>query len=156
MVSDNPSGGDNQQETNSSPETAELEPYWVCGFVDGEGCFSVSFHRNPYVRQTRGWQVYPTFQVSQHRDNRLVLEQLAKFFGTGQVRGKGPNSNVLVYCVFGVGRLYASVVPFFERYPLRVKERDFALFAAIVRGLRAKEHLCPEGFERLSHVWHTP
>ena len=25
----------------------ELDPRWVVGFVDGEGCFSVSIHRNP-------------------------------------------------------------------------------------------------------------
>src|SRR6476469_8990092 len=44
MRSENPTGADNQQETARS--TLELDPNWVVGFVDGEGCFSVSVHRN--------------------------------------------------------------------------------------------------------------
>jgi hypothetical protein len=44
MASDNRSGGDDQQET---AKTVGLDAQWVCGFVDGEGCFSVSIHRNP-------------------------------------------------------------------------------------------------------------
>jgi hypothetical protein len=61
VSSDNPTGADNQQETIKP--RIELDPSWVVGFVDGEGCFSVSIHKNPYVRRTRGWQVNPVFQV---------------------------------------------------------------------------------------------
>src|SRR5688572_22409020 len=74
MGSENPTGGDNQQETASAQ--VPLHPDWVCGFVDGEGCFSVSIHRNPYVRRTRGWQINAVFQVSQHRDSWSLLEEL--------------------------------------------------------------------------------
>jgi hypothetical protein len=55
MGGDNATSGENQQET----ARPRLDPMWVVGFVDGEGCFSVSVHRNPYVRQTRGWQLHP-------------------------------------------------------------------------------------------------
>ncbi len=64
MDGDNATGADNQQET-AIPRT-RLEPAWVVGFVDGEGCLSVSVHNNPYVRRTRGWQLHPVFQVYQH------------------------------------------------------------------------------------------
>ncbi len=87
MVSDNPSGGDNQQET---ARTSPLNALWVVGFVDGEGCFSVSIHGNPHVRRTRGWQISPVFQVSQHTAHRAVLEELMRFFSCGKVRTKGP------------------------------------------------------------------
>ena len=59
MSSDNPSGADNQQETAGSP--FELDPFWVSGFVDGEGCFSVSIHKNPGAMW--GWQLNPVFHV---------------------------------------------------------------------------------------------
>ena len=87
MSSDNPTGADNQQET--ARPSLELDPHWVVGFVDGEGCFSVSIHANPHVRRTRGWQVNPVFQVSQHESHRAVLEALVRFFGVGRVRSKG-------------------------------------------------------------------
>src|SRR3954452_18694520 len=68
MRSENPTGADNQQETARS--TLELDPNWVVGFVDGEGCFSVSVHRNLNARRTGGWQLHPVFHVYQHEDHR--------------------------------------------------------------------------------------
>ena len=126
-----------------------LHPGWVCGFVDGEGCFSVSIHRNPHVRRTRGWQVNPVFQVSQHQVHRSVLEDLRVHFGCGKVRSKGPASTVMVYAVDRIADLEAAVLPFFEANPLRVKAGDFEAFAAIVRSLRSKQHFTPEGVERV-------
>jgi hypothetical protein len=145
--SDNPTGADNQQETVSSE--LELDDRWIVGFVDGEGCFSVSIHSNPYVRRTRGWQVHPTFQVSQHQDHRGVLEALAGFFGCGNVRRKGPNSSVMIYAVDSLRELEATIIPFFERNTLVVKDADFSKFAAIVRAIRCKQHLEAAGFERV-------
>jgi hypothetical protein len=73
VSSDNPTGADNQQETE---DVIELDAHWIVGFVDGEGCFSAGFHRNagaPY-----GWQVMPVFQVYQHQMHRGVLEGLVR------------------------------------------------------------------------------
>ena len=150
MRSENPTGADNQQETARS--TLELDPNWVVGFVDGEGCFSVSVHRNLNARRTGGWQLHPVFHVYQHQDHRDVLERLVTFFGSGRLRPKGPQSSVWTYAVDSLGELEAAVLPFFERYPPRVKEADFQRFAAIVRSMRRKEHLEPAGFERLVRI----
>ncbi len=147
MGSENPTGGDNQQETARARRP--LDPYWVCGFVDGEGCFSVSIHGNPYVRRTRGWQVRPVFQVSQHESHVLLLEELRGFFGCGKVRTKGGSSRVMVYAADTMKDLEEHILPFFEAHHLIVKRKDFELFARIVRSMRRKEHLEPDGFERI-------
>jgi LAGLIDADG DNA endonuclease family protein len=147
---DNASGADNQQET-ALPRT-QLEPAWVVGFVDGEGCFSVSVHANPYVRRTRGWQLHPVFQVYQHDQHRAVLEDLVGFFGCGKIRSKGPRSSVSTYAVDSLEKLATNVVPFFEQHQLRIKATDFDLFAEIVRSMRRKEHLGRTGFERLARL----
>jgi hypothetical protein len=147
MSSDNPSGADNQQET--AMPSVELDPRWVVGFVDGEGCFSVSVHANPLVRRTRGWQLHPTFQVYQHEQHRAVLESLVSFFGCGRLRPKGPKSSVITLAVDALRDLDERILPFFELHPLVVKAGDFRLFATIVRSVRRKEHLDPDGFERL-------
>src|SRR5687768_13392308 len=97
MRSENPTGADNQQETESS--SLELDARWVVGFVDGEGCFSVSIHRNPNARSTGGWQAHPVFHVYQHAAHRVVLEALVDFFGCGSVRSKGGTSEVWTYAV---------------------------------------------------------
>jgi hypothetical protein len=126
-----------------------LDPSWVVGFVDGEGCFSVSVHRNSYVRRTRGWQLLPVFQVYQHRDHRAVLEELVDFFGCGVIRSKGPSSAVLTFWVSGLQTLTRNVIPFFEQHPLCVKDGDFVRFASIIQSMCRKEHLTQEGFERV-------
>src|SRR4051812_29408001 len=120
---------------------------WVVGFVDGEGCFSVSVHRNPLVRRTRGWQLQAAFQVYQHKRYRPVLEALGDVFQCGTIRPKGPNSSVLTFSVWALADLERNILPFFERHPLVVKDQDFRLFAEIVRRMRRKEHLTPAGFE---------
>ncbi len=54
MSSKNASGADNQQE--------RLD-WWIVGFVDGEGTFSVSFNRNSTT--SCGYQVFPEFVITQ-------------------------------------------------------------------------------------------
>ena len=149
MGSDNPTGGDNQQET-AFCSTLELDPRWVAGFVDGEGCFCVSIHRNvTFAKRSFGWQLHPVFQVSQHRDHRAVLEAFVTVFGAGRVRSKGPNSSVEIFAIDSLRDLWEFVIPFFERHPLHVKQHDFQRFRRIVDGLRAGEHFTSDGFERL-------
>jgi LAGLIDADG endonuclease len=148
MSSENPSGADNQQETASSCHIV-LDPNWMVGFVDGEGCFSVSVHRSSMMHRHGGWQLQPVFQIYQHSDHRDVLEAMVPFFGCGRIRPKGPKSSVLTFAVDSLRNLEAVILPFFEEYPLVVKQKDFEAFAAIVRSMRMKEHLIRPGFERL-------
>ena len=147
MRSENPTGADNQQETASS--SLELDARWVVGFVDGEGCFSVSVHRNPNARSTGGWQLHPVFHVYQHAAHRAVLDALVTFFECGTVRPKGGASAVWTYAVDSLRKLESTIVPFFERHPLVVKAADFDRFAAIVSAMRRREHLTSDGFERV-------
>jgi hypothetical protein len=147
VTGDNVTGGDNQQET-VKPRLG-LDPHWVVGFVDGEGCFSVSVHRNPrYALRTGGWQLRPVFQVYQHERHRAVLADFVHFFGCGRIRPKGPNSRVLTYAVDSMRDQRERIIPFFEYHPLVVKSQDFQKFAAVVELLTRKEHFTSEGFER--------
>ncbi len=41
-----------------------LDPHWVVGFVDGEGCFHIGI--NPHAEMKAGHQVLPEFTVVQH------------------------------------------------------------------------------------------
>jgi LAGLIDADG DNA endonuclease family protein len=146
MGSDNPTGADDQQET-ATPRLV-LDPQWVVGFVDGEGCFCVSIHSHPGVRSF-GWQINPVFQVSQHVDSRHVLDALPRFFDCGRVRGKGPRSRVMIFAVDRRRELIERIIPFFEAHPLVVKRDDFQLFAEITRQLAAGVHFTPSGFEHV-------
>ena len=110
MSSDNPFGADNQQETVRS--MLDFDPWWVVGFVDGEGCFSVSIHRNQFAKSTGGWQLHPVFHVYQHEEHGDVLGYLVTMFGCGKIRSKGPNSSVKTYAVDSLVDLQERVFPF--------------------------------------------
>jgi len=144
MSGDNPSGGDNQQ----GRPRCSLTPDYVSGFIDGEGCFSVSVHPHPTARH--GWLVAPCFQAYQHRDNVEILEKLEAFFGCGRIMAKGPSSSVMTYSVYRRSNLESVIVPFFERYPLVSRKHfDFVKWSEVVRLMQRKSHLTEDGFRRV-------
>jgi hypothetical protein len=76
MSSHNPSGAVNQQERPGFEQ-------WIVGFVDGEGCFSISVVRNAGCRL--GWQVQHEFAVTQATPSRSALEGLGRYFQCGRI-----------------------------------------------------------------------
>ena len=57
--------------------------YFLAGFVDGEGSFSVAIIRHPM--QKFGWMINPVFQVYQHEKHRYILELYQQVFKTGSI-----------------------------------------------------------------------
>jgi hypothetical protein len=146
MSSENPSGADNQQ----GRSRGSLPPEYVCGFIDGEGCFSVSVHPHPSIVKPVRWLIAPCFQAYQHRDNVEILASLKDFFGCGRITAKGPNSDVMTYSVYGRRDLESVIIPFFDRYPLLSrKHEDFMKFREIVLMMQQRRHLTEEGFCRI-------
>ena len=107
MFSQNPSGADNQQERPGIEQ-------WIVGFVDGEGCFSISVVRNPGCRL--GWQVQHEFSVTQSAISRNALELLIKEFGCGSMienrRHDNRHETLLRFSVKRRSNLLDVVIPF--------------------------------------------
>src|SRR5215475_4178520 len=57
---------------------------YISGFIDGEGCFCVSFQ--PSTRHRFGWEVRPSFSVSQNADRAELLYILQEMWGCGFIR----------------------------------------------------------------------
>jgi hypothetical protein len=146
MSSENASGAENQQER-------PLNPWYVTGFVEAEGCFSVGVRPHPKVVRPTRWMMQPVFQAYQHKDGIDILEALRGFFGCGTLVPKGPNSNVITFSVHGRENLALHVIPHFQRYPLQTyKAREFERFRAVVLRMRNGEHRTPEGFVELARI----
>jgi hypothetical protein len=124
----------------------------VAGFIDGEGCFSVSIRSHPSIQNPRRWLIAPVFQAYQHRDNVVILEMLRDFFGCGRLTAKGPNSSVMTYSVYGVA-LERVIIPFFDRSPLASRKReDYMKFRDVVLLMRRKAHRTDAGFRRIVEI----
>ena len=52
----------------------EFLSVYISGYVDGEGCFTVSI--SPRAKLRAGWEVRPSFSVSQNGDRAEVLYAL--------------------------------------------------------------------------------
>ena len=132
---------DNQQER-------PLDPWFITGWFDGEGCFSVSVHRHPSARF--GWIVDPVVQTYQHKDSENILKRIGDYFRTGRIRPKGPNSNVLTFSIESRRTIQEKVFPHFRKYPLQSrKAQDFELFQQVVEALERKEHKTIEGLSSI-------
>ena len=118
----------------------ELTPDYICGFVDGEGCF--------YILNTQ--RVACEFQVS--RKQERILEMIRDYFGCGYIKPKYDINNTYVYLVKGIDDLATKIVPFFREHPLLVKRQQFERFAQVVELQRMKLHLTPEGKKRIAEI----
>jgi LAGLIDADG DNA endonuclease family protein len=151
------SGAGNQQERL-------IQLGWVIGFVDGEGCFSIGFVRQPDRAHRKGYktgyQVSHEFAVTQGAKSVSCLHELVGFFGAGGVLAnkRYDNHRERLYR-YGVRRrtdLIQTIIPFFESYPLHSsKQRDFEKFARCVRLIDAGLHLTREGLVDLAEIVET-
>lgn len=120
--------------------------HWICGFVDGEGCFSV--HINPSSSCKCGFQVIPEFVVVQHERDINILEGLKNFFNCGVVRRN--HGDRQCYRVRSIVHLTEKIIPFFDRNPLKTKKAyDFMVFKEICTLMVKKEHLNLYGVEKI-------
>lgn len=151
MSSENLSGAVNQQERPGFEQ-------WVVGFVDGEGCFSISVVKNAGCRL--GWQVQHEFSVSQAEPSRAILNELIEFFGCGAViennRYDNHHYRMLRYSVKRRYDLTERIIPFFEAQPLLTAKRaDFEAFRTVTSMMMQGRHLTREGLAAIAEITQT-
>lgn len=64
-----------------------IHPYFISGFIDGEGCFTVSIIKRP--ERKLGWQVIITFQIGLSPKDKDLLNQIQGYFGVGKIYKEG-------------------------------------------------------------------
>ena len=121
---------------------------WVVGFIDGEGCFSVSLHKNPTTKL--GWQIMPEFVATQSEKSLKSLEKLQSFFDCGLIFVNRRQENLYRFCVRSHKDLLNKIVPFFKENMLQTaKSQDFETFAKVIDLMSKKEHLSSKGIKKI-------
>ena len=130
----------------------ELAQYFS-GYVDGEGCFSVSFSKRPKL--ILGWEVKPSFCVGQNYDRREVLDLMHEYFGCGHIR-RDWSDRTLKYEVRKLDDLIKKVIPHFKRFLLlSAKQKDFLRFAEICEQIQKLEHRKKETLRKIMRNAYT-
>ena len=128
---------------------SSLKPWFVTGFTDAEGSFTVSVLKSSSVRT--GWQVGARFQLTLHLKDLSLLREIQAFFG-----GAGKIVLSKDSCTFRVDSLkdiLNVIISHFNVYlPVTQKLGDYLLFRDIVIMMSNKEHLTLEGLNKIISI----
>ena len=117
----------------------QLDPWYITGLVEGEGCFSVSFNLRQKLKI--GIETRPSFSISLGKRDLVLLKLIRNYFRCGGIRYSRAD-RTYKYEVRSVVDLVKKIVVHFERYPLcGAKKEDFGKFAQICKMVRANLHL---------------
>ena len=149
-----------------------LNPWLFTGFIDGEGYFSVGISKNKV-----GWQVKLEFGISLHTKDRVLLEQIQRYFSAGSIFFH-PTQKILHYriraCLFfpflftrftpnpcitagGLklkrkGKILKDlekILDHLDQYPLITQKlADFQLFKQASKLVLNRQHLKLEGLQK--------
>jgi hypothetical protein len=123
-----------------------LNAYFVTGFTDGEGCFSIIIGKSPQYKT--GWKVQAIFEISLHKKDLAILEKIKYYFGgVGNITKHGKDCvHIRVISKTDL----SQIIDHFNKYPLLTQKlADFLLFKKAVDLIDRKEHLTIEGLQKI-------
>jgi len=152
------------------------DPFWVAGFISGEGSFYLNIRSKISPTSTTGntWRsVSLIFGVTLHFRDKEVIQALASYFTL--LNGKGLDSSpspvgcgvggvVKPHTVFitkhsvslhirRLSEIVNVIIPFFDKHPiLGVKSLDFADWKRVAELVQIKGHLTSSGFESIQKI----
>lgn len=123
-----------------------LNPWFITGFADGEGCFTLSVIKDK--ERKVGWRVFHSFKISLHVKDKALLEQIQSYFsGLGSITKE--RSDSIQYRIQSVENLIV-VLNHFYSYPLITQKwEDYQLFKQAIMLIKNKEHLTFEGLRKI-------
>ena len=124
-----------------------LNPHYVTGFVDGEGCFAITISR----KKSRVPEVRLKFEIELREDDEPILKRIQETLDCGAIyrleyeRYKKWRPHVK-YMVSSFRDIKGKVIPFFKKYPPQAKKKkQFDLFCLVADMIDSKIHLTEEG-----------
>jgi hypothetical protein len=129
---------------SSNTINRKINPWFITGFVDAEGCFSLSL--SPDNRAVTKYSVSLLFVINLHIKDIKILQGIQQTLGVGRIY---TSEKVASYRVKGIKNL-AILVDHFSKYPLvSTKAYTYELFKQAFLIIAAKEHLKLEGLAKL-------
>ena len=119
-----------------------MNPWWVSGFIDGEGCFHVSITKNK-----DDWLVKLSFTINLNEKDIALLEQIKNSFGVSKIYRH--SSRAIQLKVQSV-KDFRVIINHFDKYPLITQKlKDYLLFKKAFYLISQKEHLTKEGLRKI-------
>ncbi|HSX18939.1 MAG TPA: LAGLIDADG family homing endonuclease [Candidatus Saccharimonadales bacterium] len=133
----------------------KLDPRYVAGLVDGEGCFCIviSKHKTNKI----GFDARLVFEVEMIIEDKPLLLRLQETLGCGQIYilkyeryGWRPH---VKYAVKSYKDIKRKIIPFFKHHALQSKKKkDFDYFCKASEIFEKREHLSLKGLNELREI----
>jgi len=141
---------------------------YILGFVEGEGCFSITIGKNicraprmnpgkrlniknPYL-----FTVKPSFRITNCEANRAVLDEIKETLGVGNVYVQKNADSRKQNAAHFYTKSFAEclkVRDIFKELSFRTKKgEDFAIWCKCLEIMEKKEHLSKEGLLRICEL----
>ncbi len=116
-----------------------LDPWYITGLIDGEGCFSVSFSFRKKL--AIGIETRPSFSLSLNQRDLDLLKMVHNYFNCGGIRFS-KSDRTFKFEVRSIRDIQKSIIPHINRFPLHgSKSHDFDLFKIICEKVHQNKHL---------------
>ena len=140
---------------------------YIMGFVEGEGCFSITIQkeidrkprkgnrRAKWKKPALGIRVKPTFRITAVEDEKGILYEIKEKFGFGEVytqKRTGNSKNASHYYVQSMKDLEEAVKFFKGREFHTSKGHSFRLWLECLEIIKSKGHLTREGLLRICEL----
>lgn len=98
----------------------KLNPWYLTGFSDAEGSFTVTFVKNETLKT--GYYIQPSFQINLGKNDLALLEKIKSYFKkVGTITKSGSNS--FMYRVRSLNDLNNIILPHFTEFPLKTQKK---------------------------------
>lgn len=134
--------------TTKTVQNSTLSPWFISGFIDGEGCFYLNIYKDKSC--SMGWAIKPSLKISLNKKDIALLEKIKNFFGVGKIYKQRENS--VEYRVQSLKDL-KIIISHIDKYPIITeKQVDYELFKKAVNLMLNKEHLTQAGFNKIISI----
>lgn len=119
-------------------------PYWIAGFVSGDGSFNIK------TTKTRTGKVQLRFAVHLHIREQEVIKGLALFFNFDTSKYIYYTEISVAIQIVNTSDILNIIIPFFDKYKIKgAKELDYIDFKKVAEIVNSKSHLTEDGFNRI-------
>lgn len=137
-----------QSHVDTFDDKNKLNPWFVTGFADAEGTFSVYFSKST---SKLGMTVIPLFQIGLHKKDEQLIKDIQGYFGG--IGSISYSKDLVFYKVQSLKQIVSIIMPHFDKYPLITQKlADYKLFKQIIMMMDKKEHLKKEGLQAIANI----
>ena len=128
-------------------KNVQFHPWFITGFVDGEGCFSIKITSNNQLNT--GWRVRLSFYIGIHLKDLPVLVNIHNYLGVGRIYNNQNRESTQLE-VQSIKEI-AVIIQHFDKYPLLTQKfADYLIFKEVYCLIKNNEHLTVEGLNKIA------